>query len=83
VLAATYTSPESYLEALKDNSNPLLAGMHAIAGRCLANPSQPSEYHLALAVTCLGMLKYPNLDAHARHLLYLTSAWLAGDKSPF
>jgi hypothetical protein len=83
VLAAAYPSPAAYLEALSQAQIPLLAAMHSIAGRCLANPSQPVEYQLALAVTCLGMLKYPNLDAHARHLLYLTAAWLAGNQPAF
>ncbi len=47
-----------------------------IAGRCLFNPSQPAEYTLALKLACLGALKFANLDAHQKHLLYLTAAWL-------
>lgn len=47
-----------------------------IAGRCLFNPSQPGEYSLALKLACLGALKFANLDAHQKHLLYLTAAWL-------
>lgn len=47
-----------------------------IAAKCLANPSQPREYHLALYLSCLGALKYRNLDAHQKHLLYLTAASL-------
>ena len=47
-----------------------------IAGRCLFNPSQPGEYTLALKMACLGALKFTNLDAHQKHLLYLTAAWL-------
>jgi hypothetical protein len=76
ILASAYPSAEDYLSALRADRIPLLASLHGIAARCLANPSQPDEYWLALAVTCLGMLKYPNLDAHARHLLYLSAAWV-------
>jgi hypothetical protein len=47
-----------------------------IAGRCLFNPSQPGEYTLALKMACLGALKFTNLDAHQKHLLYLTAAGL-------
>jgi hypothetical protein len=52
----------------------LLDAMHSIAGRCLFNPSQPREYRLALAVACLGALKFANLDAHRRQMLYLSAA---------
>jgi hypothetical protein len=45
-----------------------------IAGRCLFNPSQPAEYNMALKLACLGALKFANLDAHQKHLLYLTAA---------
>lgn len=55
----------------------LLAALPALAARCLANPAQPREYDLALYLACLGALKYPTLDAHARHCLYLTAAHLA------
>ncbi len=47
-----------------------------IAGRCLFNPSQPAEYNMALKLACLGALKFANLDAHQKHLLYITAAWL-------
>jgi hypothetical protein len=29
-----------------------------------------------LKLACLGALKFANLDAHQKHLLYLTAAWL-------
>ena len=54
----------------------LRSAIQEIAGRCLFNPSQPSEYTLAFILTCLGALKFTNLDAHQKHLLYLTAAWL-------
>lgn len=55
---------------------PLFQALRHVAGTCLFNPSQPREYHLALALACLGALKFNNLDAHQRHLLYLTAAYL-------
>jgi hypothetical protein len=59
------------------NSNSLLSTLHSIASRCLLNPSQPREYHLALYAACLGALKFPNLAAHQKRLLYLTAAYLS------
>jgi hypothetical protein len=54
---------------------PLLSALEGIAGRCLFNPAAPAEYRGALRLACLGALKYPTFDAHAKELLYLTAAW--------
>ena len=77
VVAIQETSPETFLRSLQSGSSPLLAALESIASHCLANPSQPREYRLALAVTSLGMLKYMNLTPSARHFLYLTAASMA------
>jgi hypothetical protein len=83
VLAPQVSLITDYLSLLhsslipNSNSNSLLSTLHSIAARCLLNPSHPREYHLALCVACLGALKFPNLDAHPKHLLYLTAAHLA------
>ena len=58
------------------NLQALLASIHEIALKCLANPSQPREYWLALYMSCLGALKYRNLDEYQKYLLYLTAAYL-------
>lgn len=50
--------------------------MFEIATKCLSNPSHPREYHLALILSCLGALKYRNLEQNQKHLLYLTAASL-------
>jgi hypothetical protein len=83
ILAARIAGPKAYLSFLDRDHDPAFADLqalrtrlHAVAGRCLFNPSQPREYELALYVACLGALKFANLDAHARHLLYLTAAHL-------
>jgi hypothetical protein len=55
----------------------LLSTMHEIAFKCLANPSQPREYWLALFMSCLGALKYRNLDENQKYFLYLTAARLS------
>jgi hypothetical protein len=57
----------------------LRASLHEIAFKCLLNPSQPREYWLALYMSCLGALKYRNLDEYQKYLLYLTAAYLAQD----
>jgi len=59
------------------NLHSLISTLHSIASRCLFNPSQMREYQLALYMSCLGSLKYTNLNAHQKHLLYLTAAQLA------
>ncbi len=79
-------SPQSYVQALHagllEGQSPaegyaaLIAALHGIAGRCLFNPAQPREYALALALTCLGALKFVNLGPDQKHLLYLTAAYL-------
>ncbi len=69
--------------AVREQLSPKLQALLALpdtvrdfAMKCLANPSQPREYHLALYLSCLGALKYRNLEAHQKHLLYLTAASL-------
>ncbi len=79
VIAVQITSVAHYLAVLQLDfpQVPLLSGLHALAGRCLFNASQPREYHLALYFACLGALKFRNLQQFPRHLLYLTAAYLA------
>jgi hypothetical protein len=55
----------------------LLSSLHQMAFKCLSNPSQPREYWLALYMSCLGALKYRNLDEGQKYYLYLTAAYLA------
>jgi len=57
----------------------LLSTLHEIAFKCLANPSQPREYWLALYMSCLGALKYRNLDERQKYYLYLAAAHLSRD----
>jgi hypothetical protein len=66
-------------QSLVENLQALLATIHEIAFKCLANPSHTREYWLALYMSCLGALKYRNLDTHQKYLLYLTAAYLAQD----
>jgi hypothetical protein len=47
-----------------------------MAGRCLFDAGQPREYQLALLVTCLGHLKFVNLERAQKERLYLTAAAL-------
>jgi hypothetical protein len=76
------TSTRAYLKFLQhpnDSAYQELAGLvkviRDLASRCLFNPMNTREYNLALAVTCLGALKFVNLDQQARNLLYLTAAY--------
>jgi len=82
LVAERISSPSEYLEFLqRPDTSPhqdladLLAVIRAISRRCLFNPTNIQEHNLALAVTCLGALKFVNLDQHARNLLYMTAAY--------
>jgi hypothetical protein len=86
ILSPQVTNPADYLSVLRTAfpvcSVPppmpftLLCALQEIAYRCLFNPSQPREFHMSLALTCLGALKYANLQPFQKHLLYLTAAFL-------
>ncbi|GAB4580472.1 MAG: hypothetical protein Fur0022_32130 [Anaerolineales bacterium] len=77
VIAAQIPRPLDYLEILRDGAEPLLTAVREMAGRCLFDPKHMREFDLAVVVSCLGALKFANLTPHARHLLYLTAAYLA------
>lgn len=81
ILAQRIESPQEFLALMKGEPRPdleplkaLLSSLDSIAERCSFNPSDKREYHLAVFTACLGALKYPNLDARARHWLYLSAA---------
>jgi hypothetical protein len=76
VLPAYVPSAQEFLKRLPGRDVPLLPQIEAIASQCLFDPAIPREYHLALAVTCLGALKFATLEPAGRHLLYLTAAYL-------
>jgi hypothetical protein len=74
ILAPRAATPAAYLDVWRSGTDPLLAAVHGSAARCLFDPARPREYHLALALACLGALKYANLNPLAKHCLYLTAA---------
>jgi hypothetical protein len=91
VIAPQLPSPQDFLEMLEHERTPaapfipsplspffsLLSALRDISSRCLFNPSQPREYHLAAYMACLGALKFANLEAHQKHLLLLNAAYLS------
>jgi hypothetical protein len=77
IIATQVKSPAHYLDVLKADNHPLLSAIHTIATNCLAMPTQPREYQLALTMACLGALKFNNLQPFQKHLLYLTAAFLS------
>ncbi len=81
-IIAPQMSGEQWAMSIEQNSKIsnyqlLITTLHSIARRCLFNPSYMREYQLALYMACLGGLKYTNLNAHQKHLLYLTAAQIA------
>jgi len=87
ILAPKVESPVDFLsgmQAVYPDAHPapspafeLLKTIQEISSRCLFNSSQPREFHLALYMSCLGALKYVNLQANQKHLLYLAAAYLS------
>lgn len=84
IIAPQVPSTADYLSILREEPalsalpfQALLSTLHGIADRCLFNPSQTREYDLALTLTCLGALKFANLQSYPKHLLYLTAAFVA------
>lgn len=83
VLAPQIPTGAAYLELLQNPAGSpharcgaLLNTVDELAARCLLNPARPDEYRRAAVLASLGALKYANMDAHARCLLYLTAAHL-------
>ena len=77
VIAPRVADPNAYLEGLKRGGHPLTNAVHDMAQRCLFNAANAREYQLARWMACLGALKFTNLDAHQKQLLYLTAAFAA------
>ncbi|HKJ28465.1 MAG TPA: phosphotransferase, partial [Anaerolineales bacterium] len=76
VLSQQVDSPQDFLRGLEEGY-PLLDALERAAGRYLFDLNTPEEFTLAAFVSCLGAQKYRNLDDKARHLLYLTAAFLS------
>jgi hypothetical protein len=85
IAAPAFADPRDFLTMLRqldagENTHDvgtLIDTSRSLAWRCLFNPLQRNEYWLALTMTALGSLKFTNLTAHQRHLLYLTAAHVA------
>lgn len=75
ILVQQYPDPRQYLHVLRADGDPLLQAVERVAALCLFDPHNPREYRLALTLACLGALKYQNLEAQAKHYLYLTAAY--------
>ncbi|MFZ0545987.1 MAG: phosphotransferase, partial [Candidatus Promineifilaceae bacterium] len=78
ILTPQVETVEEYLALLREGGGPLLRALEKMAGQCLFNADNLREYYLALYMSCLGALKYGNLDEKAKYRLYLTAAYLVG-----
>jgi hypothetical protein len=78
ILTPQIETAEEYLALLREGGGPLLMALEKIAGQCLFDTDNLREYRLALYMSCLGALKYGNLDERAKYRLYLTAAYLVG-----
>ncbi len=78
IVAPQVTSPREALEAMVSHRGPawlaLLQTIDGMAGRCLYDPADHNEWALARGMVCLGALKFANLSAAQKRLLYLTAA---------
>jgi Ternary complex associated domain 9 len=79
VIAPQIANPRDFMNLAQTapQFESLRAAMRAMALRCLFNPSQPREYDIALYMACTGALKYSNLNAHQKRVLYLAAAQIA------
>lgn len=88
IIAPQVENPREFLEmfaAVAKGNEPahlaefysLLAEIHHIAARCQVDPAQPREFLLALFFSCLGAIKYRNLNPHQKHFLYISAAALS------
>jgi len=82
ILSVQISNPSEYLSLLNNptksqhaNLFRLCQALHEMAERCSFKPTDSREYYLALTITCIGALKFANLDLNARHFLYLTAAF--------
>jgi hypothetical protein len=75
VLIRQVKGPQEFVRRLENNEFPLINSLHEIAAECMLNPVDSKEYGLAVFLSCLGGLKYLNLDRSAKHLLYLSAAY--------
>lgn len=78
VLAPKAGSAQAFLEHIREGDG-LLKTIQEMSQRCLFDPAQDRERQVALAVSCLGALKYTNLTPLSKHCLYLLAANLAVD----
>jgi hypothetical protein len=87
IIAPQINDPRVYLNLLDSlyltkqshpsKFQPLFNQLHSMANRCLLDPAQGREYTMAQFISCLGALKYRNLDRHQKQLLFVTAAFLA------
>jgi hypothetical protein len=74
ILSVQVPSLDDFHEGFQSDRFPLLNAIVELGSRCLFDPAQPLELHLALFVACLGALKYENISHIARQRLYLAAA---------
>lgn len=74
VIAPRYENAAHLLDYLQQGNDPLLNTIESLAGQCQFNVGEKREYRLAVALACIGGLKYRNLDAKAKQALYLAAA---------
>ncbi len=76
VIAPQEPDAAAFHTQFRMNGYPLLDRLEKLAQQCLFDRDDGREYHLALALSCLGALKYSNLDRHQKELLAVAAASL-------
>jgi hypothetical protein len=76
VIAPQEPDAAAFHTQFRMNGYPLLDRLEKLAQQCLFDRDDGREYHLALALSCLGALKYSNLDRHQKDLLAVAAASL-------
>jgi len=74
VIAPQESDAAAFQHQLHHDQYPLLVTLEKLARHCLFDPDDRREYHLALAFSCLGALKYNNLDKWQKQVLAVAAA---------
>ncbi|MCL4871589.1 MAG: phosphotransferase [Anaerolineae bacterium] len=69
LVAPQMADAAAFQQQFSQEQFPLLVTIERLARQCLFDPENPREYYLALALSCLGALKFSNLSQHQKNML--------------
>ena len=76
VISRKLSSAEEFKQQLMAENVPIISEIDEVTPQFFFDPNNEDEYRLAKILTCIGALKFRNLQPKAKHFLYLTAAYL-------